>query len=128
MATIDLTNGQLVVGITGLDRFFTFKSQLTVPLEHVAGASSAQTEARNWYKGLRLGGTNVPGLLTAGTFYHHNGWVFWDVRDPALAIAVDLHDEKYRRFIVQVDDPAATIAAIEAAVAQAQPAAPVTSA
>jgi uncharacterized protein (DUF1778 family) len=41
---------------------------------------------------------------------------------------VDLHDEKYRRFIVQVDDPAATIAAIEAAVAQAQPAAPVTSA
>lgn len=126
MATIDLTNGQLVVGIAGWDRLFTFKSHLTVPLEHVAGASSAQAEARDWYKGLRFG-TNVPGVLTAGTFYHHNGWVFWDVHAPELAIAIDLHDETYRRLIVQVEDPTATIAAIEAAVAaHPQSAVPVT--
>jgi hypothetical protein len=41
-------------------------------------------------------------VLTAGYFYRHGSWVFWDVHDPALAV-------------VQVADPAATIAAIQAA-------------
>jgi hypothetical protein len=115
MATIDISNGELVVGMQGWDRVFTLRSNLTVPLAHVAGASSAEKEARSWYKGLRFG-TNIPGVLTAGAFYHHKSWIFWDVHDPALAIAIDLHDEQYRRLIVQVEDPQATIAAIEAAV------------
>ncbi|MBD5653964.1 MAG: hypothetical protein IAI50_02145 [Candidatus Eremiobacteraeota bacterium] len=115
MATIEISNGELVVGMHGWDRLFTMKSRLAVPLEHVAGAASAEDDARKWYKGLRFG-TNIPGVLTAGTFYRQGSWVFWDVHDPALAIGIDLHDEHYKRLIVQVDDPAATIAAIEAAV------------
>ena len=115
MATIDITKDELIVGIHGWDRLFTLKSHLAIPLEHVAGASSAEQEASTWYKGLRFG-TNIPGVLTAGAFYHHGNWIFWDVHDPKLAIAIHLHDERYERLIVQVEDPVATLASIDAAV------------
>jgi hypothetical protein len=116
MATVDIAGGELTVSIEGWDRIWTMRGRLSVPLQHVSGASSGEAAAREWFKGLRLGGTNVPGL-TAGNFYHHGNWVFWDVHDPALAVAIELHDEHYKQLIVQVADPAATIAAIQAAVA-----------
>jgi hypothetical protein len=110
MATIEIAGDDLIVKITGWDRVWTMSGSLTVPLKHVAGASSGEAAAHEWYQGLRLGGTNIPGVLIAGS------WVFWDVHDPALAVAIDLHDEHYARLIIQVADPTATIAAIQAAV------------
>jgi hypothetical protein len=62
-------------------------------------------------------GTNMPGFVTAGSFYSGDGHVFWDVHDPAQAIAIQLHDEKYDKLVIGVNDPTATIAAIEAAIA-----------
>jgi hypothetical protein len=118
MATIEISDKQLTVSVHGVDRILVLASKLTVPLEHVASARSGEPEAREWFKGIRFG-TNVPGLVTAGAFYKHGEWVFWDVHDPALAVAIELHDEHYRRLIVQTDDPAASIAAIQAAVAKA---------
>jgi len=114
MATIEIRDGSLVVHVGGIDRLFTLRSELAVPLAHVAGIASAEADAREWCKGIRIG-TNVPGVLTAGSFYHHGGWAFWDVHDPAKAVGIDLHDEHFKRLVVQVDDPAAAIAAVRAA-------------
>jgi hypothetical protein len=118
MATIEISDDELIVTIDGWDRIWSLRGSLKVPLAHVAGAGSGEAAAREWYKGLRLGGTNIPGVLTAGYFYRHGSWVFWDVHDPALAVAIDLHDEHYKQLVVQVADPAATIAAVQAAVAR----------
>jgi hypothetical protein len=112
MATIEIRDDRLVVEVHGIDRLFVLRSELAVPLAHVAGIASAEADAREWYKGFRMG-TNIPGVLTAGSFYHHGGWAFWDVHDPAKALGIDLHDEHFKRLIVQVEDPAATIAAVE---------------
>lgn len=117
MATVEITADELIVRIEGWDRLWAMSGALRVPLRHVSGASSGEAAAHEWYKGLRLGGTNIPGVLTAGYFYKHGSWVFWDVHDPALAVAIDLHDEHYKQLIVQVADPAATIAAIQAVAA-----------
>ncbi len=116
MAKVIISSDELTVGIEGWDRIWALQSALKIPLEHVAGARSGEPEASDWFKGIRFG-TNLPGLVTAGSFYKHGDWVFWDVHDPARAVAIELHDEHYRRLIVEVDDPAATIAAIEAALA-----------
>jgi len=44
---------------------------------------------------------------------------FWalarDVHDPSKAIAIRLHDERYSRLVIGVEDPQATAAAINAA-------------
>jgi hypothetical protein len=48
-------------------------------LDHVEGAKADPEIARQWYHGIRTGGTYVPGVITAGTFYKEGERVFWDV-------------------------------------------------
>lgn len=115
MAEVELTSTSLIVHIRGADRFFAMKSQFEVPLQHIASVDSDAEEARRVWHGLRMGGTNLPGIITAGRFVQHGEWAFWDVHDPENAIAIQLRDESYAKLIVGVDDPGATIQAIRAA-------------
>ena len=112
MAEVDITADSLVVHIKGADVLWALRSQLTIPLAHVVRAEGAEEQARQWFQGIRLGGTHVPGVLSAGTFYQHGELLFWDVHHPENAIAIYLKDERYAALIVEGADPAAAIAAI----------------
>jgi hypothetical protein len=116
MAEIELTPQTLIVHITGADRLWALKSRLEIPLAHVTGAHPATDDARAWMHGIRVGGTHVPGVLSAGRFYQHGDLVFWDVHDPDKAIAIGLADERYARLVVEVADPAATLDALTRAI------------
>jgi hypothetical protein len=61
-------------------------------------------------------GTDVPGLFAAGTFYYHGELVFWDVFHPERAIIVSLQHERYRKLIVEVEDPTETVARLRQAI------------
>jgi hypothetical protein len=104
-----------VVHIRGADRFFALASRLEVPLEHIDSVEGSAPEANQVWHGLRAGGTNLPSVITAGRFVQHGEWAFWDVHDPAKAIAIHLRDEHYAKLIIGVDDPAATLTTITAA-------------
>ena len=65
-------------------------------------------------------GTGVPAVFAAGTFYYHGELVFWDVRDPANTIIVSLDHERYKKLIIEVEDPAATIDRLQSAIARTQ--------
>ena len=121
MAEIELTADALVLHVTGADRIFALKSQLIIPLEHVRGVSRDEEEAQRWYHGIRAPGAQIPGVITAGTFYQHGERVFWDVHHPEKAIALSLRDERYSKLVVEVEDPDAVIAAIRAAVPGTEP-------
>lgn len=114
MAEIEISATSLVVHITGADKFFAMKSRLEVPLEHVASVSASVPDARDVWHGLRVAGTNLPGVVTAGRFVEHGEWAFWDVHDPDQAIEIRLHDERYARLVIGVDNPEATAQAIAA--------------
>jgi hypothetical protein len=116
MADIEITPTTLVIHIQGFDQFFALKSRLEVPLEHIAGVDASAPEAHEVWHGLRMGGTNVPGVITAGRFVQHGDWAFWDVHDPDKAIAIRLHDEHYAKLVIGVDNPRATAQAIAAAI------------
>jgi hypothetical protein len=122
VATIEVRGDELVVQVTGADRLFALKSELMVPLEHVLGVARDEDEARAWHHGVRAPGTNLPGVITAGTFYEHGERVFWDVHHPERAIAIGLRDERYAKLVVEVDDPAAAIDSITAALGRRPPA------
>ena len=101
--------------MTGLDRIFALKSELTIPLAHIQAVSSRPQDAHGWFHGLRFG-TNMPGVFTAGTFLTGDGLVFYCVHDPDKTIALDIAHETYRRVIVQVEEsPEEAVARIEAA-------------
>lgn len=116
MAKVEVTGDTVVVSIEGADALFALRSQLKVPLTHVTGPEGAEAQASEWFKGIRLGGTHVPGLLSAGSFYQHGQHTFWDVHHPDRAVAIHLRDERYAALVVEVDDPAATIAEVNAAI------------
>lgn len=114
MTQVTIENTTLVVEVQGLDKLWSMKSRLEIPLEHVRGVRIASDERAS---GFRAPGTRIPGVITAGTFYHDAKRVFWDVHDPAKAIAIDLHDDRYSTLIIEVADPAKTLKQIESSLA-----------
>jgi hypothetical protein len=114
MARVEVAGEQLTVQLEGMDKLWTFKSRLEIPLAHVTDAEADPEVVRGW-KGWRGPGAQVPGVIVAGTFHHQGDRVFWDVHDPAKAVVIHLADERYARLVIGVDDPAATVAAIRRA-------------
>lgn len=120
MTNVSITNGKLTIEVQGWDKLWSLTSRLEIPLEHVLDVRPVDDqETLDAVGGFRALGTCVPGVITAGTFLQEGSWVFWDVHDPAKAIAVDLRDERYSKLIIEVADPAATINSLQHALAPA---------
>ncbi|MFI7597296.1 hypothetical protein [Actinoplanes sp. NPDC049681] len=115
MADVRISDGTLIVEIEGLDKLWALKSRLEIPLGNVRGATVDPGIVKE-PKGLRAPGAHIPGVITAGTFHIDGERVFWDVRDPARAVVIELADERYARLVVQVDDPRDTVTRIEQAI------------
>jgi len=107
---LSVAEGKLTLHI---DKLWAFKSSLEIPLVHIAGVRTDPEVARGWYHGIRMPGTNVPGVITAGTFYQDGNRVFWDVHYSEKTIVIDLHDERYIELVVEVDDPDAAVKLIQ---------------
>ena len=71
MADIEISGSNLVVHIRGLDQVWSMAAKLEVPLVHVAGVDVDVPDARDAWHGWRMGGTNLPGVITAGRFVQH---------------------------------------------------------
>jgi len=108
-----IAEGSLMLHVRGADKLWAFKSSLEIPLVHIAGVRADPETARGWYHGIRMPGTSVPGVITAGTFYQDGKRVFWDVHHPEKTIVIDLHDERYNELVVEVDDPEAAVKLIQ---------------
>jgi hypothetical protein len=110
---LSVAAGKLTLHVRGADKLWAFKSSLEIPIVHVAGVRADPQAARGWYHGIRLPGTNLPGVITAGTFYQDGNRVFWDVHDPEKTIVIDLRDERFNQLVVEVADPDAAIKLIQ---------------
>jgi hypothetical protein len=112
---ISIEGGVVNFDVEGIDKVWSFKSRLTIPLAHIRSVKIDTEAARGWWHGLRLLGTQLPGVLTAGTFYENGGIVFYDVHDPDKTIVLELDHERYQRLIVEVESPNSTLRALEKA-------------
>ena len=113
LVDLSIAEGKLTLHVRGADKLWALKSSLEIPLVHVAGVRADPEIARGWYHGIRLPGTNVPGVITAGTFYQDGKRVFWDVHHPEKTIVIELHDERYNELVVEVDDPDGAVRLIQ---------------
>ncbi len=117
MVDLAVSEGKLQVNVRGADKLWALKSSLEIPLEHVASVRTDPEVAKGWWHGMRLPGTNVPGVITAGTYYTRHQKTFWDVHNPDRAIVIDLRDESYDRLVVEVANPEEAVALIASVVA-----------
>ena len=120
MARIEIADGRLSVIIEGLDKVWALKSRLDIPLEHVTGVAYDPAQASRWPRGLRLPGSFIPGVITAGSYWRpghgeDDGWSFWDVHNPEQAIVISTSHEHYKQIVVGVDDADATLRMIQSA-------------
>ena len=72
MTEVELTQDTLIVHVRGMDRLWSLRSRLEIPLSHVLDAEADTQVAREWQKGLRAPGTHVPGDYHGGHVL--SGW------------------------------------------------------
>jgi hypothetical protein len=116
MVEITTNDDKLVLEVEGLDKLWTLKSRMEIPLSKVSGAHVADPGVtQGLWKSLKMAGTYIPGLIAAGTFKMHGKRILWDVKSVEKAIVIDLVDDRYDELVVEVDDPQATVDQIRTA-------------
>jgi hypothetical protein len=99
MVDVTIQDDRARFEVEGLDKLWSFRS----------GVAADPDLVGHWWHGIKVIGTDVPGLFAAGTFYYHGELVFWDVRHPASTVIVSLEHERYKKLIIEVSDVAATV-------------------
>ena len=115
MVKVTVENGRVHFDVQSWDKLWALRSRLEIPVEHIHGVRIDPEPAKGWWHGLKLPGTQIPGLLTAGTFFQDGDWVFYDVHEPERTIVLDLDHEHYKRLVIEVADPATAVAQLKAA-------------
>ena len=115
MTDLSIDNEKLFIEVQGLDRLQALRSHLTIPLVHIASCEYDPEIARIWYHGIKVPGIALPDVITEDTFFKDHNRVFWDVHNPKKTIVINLHDESFSQFVVEVKDPQTAIELILAA-------------
>ncbi|HEV7703183.1 MAG TPA: hypothetical protein VGO46_02780 [Gemmatimonadaceae bacterium] len=113
MVIISVDGEKAVFEVEGIDKLWALRSRLEIPLAHIKSVTADTAIAHGWWHGVRLLGTNIPGLLTAGTFHRDGNNVFWDVHNPERTIVLELDHEFYDKLIIEVADPEQAIALLD---------------
>lgn len=117
MVEISIEDTTLHINIKGWDVLFSLKSHLQVAVKNIKDARIDAEKARSWPEGLRLPGSFLPGVITAGSYYELGAgkWEFWDVHNPESSIVIELENEPYERLIIEVPNPQEAVSKIRAA-------------
>lgn len=105
MVDVEIKDSKLILRVEGMDQLWALKSHLEIPLEHISGVRVDPQIVHPWLKGIKEMGSDIPGVIKAGTFYEHGEQVFWDVHHPEKTIVIELLDEKYKELIIEVENP-----------------------
>jgi hypothetical protein len=117
VTVIDIAGNELVVTMSGLDRFWSLRRRIVVPLAHVRGATADPGMTRE-SAGVRAPGTHLPRVITAGTYYKDGERTFWNLRPSQQPVVVELTGERFARLVLGVADARATADRIEQALSR----------
>jgi hypothetical protein len=99
--------------VLGLHKIWAFKGSFDIPYNCICAAGLDSSAARPLWKGWRIPGTQLPGVITAGTFYKKGRRTFWDVGGAPNALLIELKNHKYDEVIVEVENPAEDLRRIQ---------------
>jgi hypothetical protein len=111
MTEVEIIGNTLVVRIKGLHKIWAFSSGLDVPLRHVVRAA-LYSDVDLGPGLIRIFGTGIPGVISAGIHLRRGEWEFWDVMNKDKAIVVEPADEQYSRLVIEVADPDSAVGLI----------------
>jgi hypothetical protein len=109
MIDVSIDGDKIVFEVEGWDKMWALRSRLAIPLSHIKGARIDGDATKGCWEGVKIGGAQIPGVITAGTFYTQGRLVFYDAHKSEQTVVVDLDHENYDALILQVRDPAGTV-------------------
>ncbi len=109
MVAHEINGDTLHLTVEGMDKVWALKSRLSIPLQHITGIRVDGEIVQGWWHGLKVPGTSIPHVITAGTFYQDGKRVFWDIHHPEEAVVITLDHETYDELVIEVEDPASFV-------------------
>ena len=103
MVSVTLNDDTFIFEIKGFHKIWAMESKITISKENIIRAYQNKNEFTFW-SGFRMPGTEIPGIITAGTFYK-KGRNFWDVMNKKNSLIVELKDSYYKKLIIEVENP-----------------------
>ena len=116
-AQVEVVGDSVLVRFPGASAFLAFKRPLEIPLAHISCVDRVSDGPEAQLQSFLGLGSWLPSVVGAPRFHHPGGRVFWNVSDPANAIAMQLNHDRYARLVIDVADPDGTIATVRAALA-----------
>ena len=120
MVDVVLRDNSVIFEPRGWSKLWTLNDRVAVPLSAVRSVRRAAPGiGRGWWKGWRIPGTHLPGIIVAGSYLEDGRWTFWDVRGSGdNAIEVELEGVRYHRLVIDVADADAECVRLQAAVSR----------
>lgn len=115
MPRLELTDHELVVHLTAWESVWSLRRSFRVPLTQIRGATDDNGFAGDAL-GLRLPGTHIPGLITAGTFIKGSDKQFVYTLRKLQTLVIELEGNSWSRLVIGVPDARAEATRINAAV------------
>jgi hypothetical protein len=103
MVAIHKSDNNFIFEVKGLHKLWAFKSQITVPQSNIVSVQQIERPL-SILQGLRMPGTHLPSVITAGTYYKGGKKMFWDVVNSKNCIIVELKDSKYNQLVIEVEN------------------------
>jgi hypothetical protein len=103
MVSIEKKDGVYHLNILRWHKLWCLKSKIRIAEKNIRSVSR-YNGSFTAMGGIRLPGTYIPGLITAGSYYTQEGWVFCDIMSPGKCLEIHLQNEKYSKLIIQVED------------------------
>lgn len=113
MPTITIVEDCLQVHLSVLETILALQRSFAIPLTKVLGATDDPGFVRGG-TGLRLPGTHVPGVLTAGTYYLDGDRIFIYLRPKQHPLVIEMKDHRFDRLVLGVTDARAMAMQINA--------------
>ncbi len=108
MVSVTANENEFVFDILGSHKFWAFENKIRVPKDKILRAYQSQDEFSFWI-GWKMPGTQIPWLITAGTYIKKGKRNFWDVCNKKNAIIVELKDSNFSKLIIEVENPRETM-------------------
>lgn len=108
MIDVYLQNDNVVFEVIGWHKIWTFKSKIIISKKDIVKAYQDKKPFGFW-KGWRMPGTEIPGIIIAGSYYQRSEWYFWDVINKKKTIIVELKNAEYKKLIIEVANPLETM-------------------
>lgn len=111
MVTIVKSDDKFIFKISPWHQIWSLKSKIIISKKDVVNVYQDTSELKKW-KGFRIG-TQIPGVITAGTFSWKGKRNFWDVMKNKNTIIVELRNNIYNKLYIEVKNPAESISILK---------------